>query len=182
MRVLGPIQTETSDSFTDSLLAFSVSYRRAWYGLGNGFRLITQRSVVQIHPPQPNSAFGFNGLSQPTRCPSDSNPRNPVDFSPILCSSFAQVFSGMLISRVSVSSCSSLLMSVSALALTPSSAVHDCRSPLKPHINLLPPSLNSCLNRGLLLGECFGQVELGFHEPIRFMLLDGELCRELAFS
>ena len=26
MRVLGPIQTETSDSFTDSLLAFSVSY------------------------------------------------------------------------------------------------------------------------------------------------------------
>ena len=41
MRVLGPIQTETSDSFTDSLLAFSVSCRRAWYGLGNGFRLIT---------------------------------------------------------------------------------------------------------------------------------------------
>src|SRR5580693_6594501 len=64
MRVLGPIQTETSDSFTDSLLAFSVSYRRAWYGLGNGFRLITQRSVVQIHPPQPNLPFGFNGLSQ----------------------------------------------------------------------------------------------------------------------
>jgi hypothetical protein len=45
MRVLGPIQTETSDSFTDSLLAFSVSYRRAWYGLGNGFRLITSRSL-----------------------------------------------------------------------------------------------------------------------------------------
>ena len=45
MRVLGPIQTETRDSFTDSLLAFSVFYRRAWYGLGNGFRLITQRSV-----------------------------------------------------------------------------------------------------------------------------------------
>src|SRR6202034_856174 len=64
MRVLGPIQTETSESFTDSLLAFSVSYRRAWYGLGNGFRLITQRSVVQIHPPQPNLPFGFNGLSQ----------------------------------------------------------------------------------------------------------------------
>src|ERR1700688_2427146 len=26
--------------------------------------LITQRSVVQIHPPQPNLLFGFNGLSQ----------------------------------------------------------------------------------------------------------------------
>jgi hypothetical protein len=26
--------------------------------------LITQRSVVQIHPPQPNFSFGFNGLSQ----------------------------------------------------------------------------------------------------------------------
>src|ERR1700683_5109688 len=54
MRVLGPIQTETSHSFTDSLLAFSVSYRRAWDGLGNAFRPITQRSVVQIHPPQPS--------------------------------------------------------------------------------------------------------------------------------
>ena len=62
MRVLGTIQTETSDSLTDSLLAFSVSYRRAWYGLGNGFRLITQRSVVQIHPPQPNISLHFNGL------------------------------------------------------------------------------------------------------------------------
>src|ERR1700733_5468165 len=62
MRVLGPIQTETSDSFTDSLLAFSVSYRPAWYGLGNGFRLITQRSVVQIHPPATN---GIIELGEP---------------------------------------------------------------------------------------------------------------------
>jgi hypothetical protein len=29
MRVLGPVQTETGDRLTDSLLAFSVSYRRA---------------------------------------------------------------------------------------------------------------------------------------------------------
>ncbi len=28
------------------------------------FGLITQRSVVQIHPPQPTPLFGFNGLSQ----------------------------------------------------------------------------------------------------------------------
>ena len=34
--------------------------------------------------------------------------------------------------------------------------------PLKPHINLLPPSLNSCLNRGLLRRECVGQVKLHF--------------------
>jgi hypothetical protein len=26
--------------------------------------LITQRSVVQIHPPQPTPLFGFNGLSR----------------------------------------------------------------------------------------------------------------------
>jgi hypothetical protein len=33
------------------------------------------------------------------------------------------------------------------------SAVHDYRSTLKPHINLLPPGLNRCFDSGLLRGE-----------------------------
>src|ERR1019366_4242254 len=57
---------------------------------------------------------------------------------------------------------------------------NDRRSPLKPRVNLLPPSLNCCLNRGLLCGESVGQVEFSFHDPIRLVFLDGELCRELA--
>src|ERR1700735_2267293 len=39
--------------------------------------LITQRSVVQIHPPQPNSPFGFNGLSQSHNWLGDSNTQLP---------------------------------------------------------------------------------------------------------
>jgi hypothetical protein len=34
--------------------------------------------------------------------------------------------------------------------------------PLKTHIDLLLPSLNSCLNRGLLRRERVGQVKLRF--------------------
>ena len=57
-------------------------------------------------------------------------------------------------------------------------AVHDCRSPLGTHIDLLPPSLNRRLYCGLVRGEGFGQIELRFHDPIRIVFLDGELGRE----
>jgi hypothetical protein len=57
---------------------------------------------VHCKPPQPTPLFGFNGLSQSTCCPSNSNPRNPVDFASILCAGFAQVFTGTLISGVFV--------------------------------------------------------------------------------
>jgi len=60
------------------------------------------------------------------------------------------------------------------------SAVHDCRSPFKPHINLLPPGLNRCLDSGLLRREGVGQIELSFGHAGRIMLLDGELRRESA--
>src|ERR1700683_1209944 len=39
--------------------------------------LITQRSVVQIHPPQPNLPFGFNGLSQSHNWLGGSNTQLP---------------------------------------------------------------------------------------------------------
>src|ERR1039458_8669759 len=55
------------------------------------------------------------------------------------------------------------------------SAVHDCRSPLKTHIDLLSSSLQPSLDSGLLRGECVGQVEFSFHDPIRIVFLDGEL-------
>src|ERR1039458_6144589 len=51
----------------------------------------------------------------------------------------------------------------------------SCRSPLESRINFLPPSVNCSLNRGLLRGECVGQVEFSFHDPIRIMFLDGQL-------
>ena len=42
--------------------------------------------------------------------------------------------------------------------------------------------MSSSLNRRLYCGlerrEGFGQIEFSFHEPIRLMFLDGELCRE----
>src|ERR1035437_64099 len=55
------------------------------------------------------------------------------------------------------------------------SAVHDGTSPLETHVDLLLPGLNRSLDSGLLRGECVGQVEFRFHDPIRIMLLDGEL-------
>src|ERR1017187_9775640 len=54
-------------------------------------------------------------------------------------------------------------------------AVHHRTSPLKPHINLLLPSLNRRLDCGLLRRESVGQVKFSFHYPIRIMFLDGEL-------
>jgi hypothetical protein len=49
MRVLGPIHTETSDSFTDPLLAFSVSYGRALHGLAaRGGTTETARSGDEV--------------------------------------------------------------------------------------------------------------------------------------
>src|ERR1017187_9888674 len=95
----------------------------------------------------------------------DSNPTSQPKFQEFFTHSFTQALAGTLISGVSVPPCS---------------AVHDCRSPLKTHVNLLPPSLNRRLDCGLLSGERFGQVELSFHDPIRSMFLDGELCRESA--
>jgi hypothetical protein len=54
------------------------------------------------------------------------------------------------------------------------SSVHNRTSPLETRVDLLPPSMNSCLNRGLLRGECFGQVEFSFHDSIRLMFLATE--------
>ena len=58
------------------------------------------------------------------------------------------------------------------------SAIHDCRSPLKTHIDLLSSSLNCCLKRGLLCGEGVGQVELRFCHSTPIVFFDGELRRE----
>src|SRR5580692_270841 len=59
MRVLGPIQTETSDSFTDSLLAFSVSYRRGLVWLRE--RILTHNPKVGGSNPPP-ATNPFNHL------------------------------------------------------------------------------------------------------------------------
>jgi hypothetical protein len=48
----------------------------------------TQRSVVQIHPPQPNSLFGFNGLSQSHNWLGDSKSNFPAQISEILYAKF----------------------------------------------------------------------------------------------
>jgi hypothetical protein len=48
------------------------------YGLAGFSGLITQRSVVQIHPPQPNLPFGFNGLSQSHNWLGDYKPNFPA--------------------------------------------------------------------------------------------------------
>src|ERR1700733_13781062 len=50
--------------------------------------LITQRSVVQIHPPQPNLPFGFNGLSQSHNWLGDSKPNFPAQISGFLYAQF----------------------------------------------------------------------------------------------
>jgi hypothetical protein len=60
--------------------------------------------------------------------------------------------------------------------------IHYCRPALETGVDLLLPGLNRRLDSGLLRGECVGQVEFSFHDPIRIVFLDGELCRELAFS
>ena len=50
--------------------------------------LITQRSVVQIHPPQPNLPFGFNGLSQSHNWLGDSKPNFPAQILGFLYAEF----------------------------------------------------------------------------------------------
>jgi hypothetical protein len=61
-----------------------------------------------------------------------------------------------------------------------SSAVPDYRSPLKTHVDLVPPSLNCSLDGGLLRREGIAQTELSFGHVGRIMLLDGEFSAESA--
>jgi hypothetical protein len=58
--------------------------------------------------------------------------------------------------------------------------VPDRRSPLKSHINLLPPSLSCGGNRQLLRRERIGQVKLNLGYASAIVLFDGELRRESA--
>jgi hypothetical protein len=59
-------------------------------------------------------------------------------------------------------------------------AVHDYRSPLKTHVDLLPPGLNCGLDSGFLGQKGVGQIELSFGYSGSIMLLDREFCRESA--
>jgi hypothetical protein len=53
-------------------------------------------------------------------------------------------------------------------------AVHHYRSPLKTHVDLLPPGLNYGLDSGFLGRKGVGQIELSFGYSGRIMLLDGQ--------
>jgi hypothetical protein len=65
--------------------------------------LITQRSVVQIHPPQPTSTVWFlMGCANLMNWLGDSNPTSQPKFQEFFTHSFTQALAGTLISRVSV--------------------------------------------------------------------------------
>src|ERR1700733_4969662 len=65
--------------------------------------LITQRSVVQIHPPQPNLSFGFNGLSQSHNWLGDSKPNFPAQVSGFLYAHFYATPAGRRYQQVTLS-------------------------------------------------------------------------------
>ena len=58
------------------------------------------------------------------------------------------------------------------------SAVRHYRTPLKPHVDLLTPGLNRCLESRLLRGEVVRQVELRFGHAGRIMVFDPKLRRD----
>jgi hypothetical protein len=48
---------ETEQGESRGFFCFVVPSWPVWYGVAAGIALITQRSVVQIHPPQPNAYY-----------------------------------------------------------------------------------------------------------------------------
>jgi hypothetical protein len=110
-------------------------------------------------PPATKPPVWFQWVEPLTNWLGDSKPKFPAEISRILYAQFYATPNG-----------NPHLMCFRASR----SAVHDYRSPLKSHINLLTPSVNRCLESRLLRRESAGQVEfrsLHCHRVFRWRTL-----------